>query len=153
MHAVRLAAGERHHAIRLFIGSGMPTGLWRRVERRFAPARVLEYYASTQAGIVLVNLSGRKPGSIGRPLPGSPQLRVARYDPAQRRLQEGPRGFAVECEGDEVGMLLARLGDAPPSGARALRGVFERGDAWLASGDLVRRYADGDFWLVGPDSL
>ncbi|NED56394.1 AMP-binding protein, partial [Micromonospora aurantiaca] len=27
---------ERHHAVRLFIGSGMPRGLWRRVEDRFA---------------------------------------------------------------------------------------------------------------------
>ena len=34
--------GERDHAIRLFIGSGMPSGLWRRIEQRFAPARVLE---------------------------------------------------------------------------------------------------------------
>jgi putative long chain acyl-CoA synthase len=29
---------------------------------------VLEFYASTRAGIVLANLSGRKPGAIGRPL-------------------------------------------------------------------------------------
>ena len=27
--------GERHHPVRLFMGSGMPRGLWRRVERRF----------------------------------------------------------------------------------------------------------------------
>ena len=31
---------------------------------------------------------------------------------------------------------------------RPLRGVFEAGDAWLDTGDLVRRDADGDFWLV-----
>ncbi len=37
--------GERHHPVRLFIGSGMPRGLWRRVERRFKPARVLEFSA------------------------------------------------------------------------------------------------------------
>ena len=35
---------ERHHAIRLLVGSGMPPSLWRRAEDRFAPgprARVL----------------------------------------------------------------------------------------------------------------
>ena len=42
--------GERHHPLRLFIGSGMPRGLWRRVQQRFRPARVLEFYASTEAG-------------------------------------------------------------------------------------------------------
>src|ERR1700730_7922789 len=37
-----------HHPIRLFIGAGMPTGLWQKVIDRFAPARVLEFYASTE---------------------------------------------------------------------------------------------------------
>jgi putative long chain acyl-CoA synthase len=143
---------EQDHAIRLFIGSGMPKGLWHRLERRFAPARVLEFYASTEAGIVLVNLSGRKPGALGHPLPGSVALRIARYDPERERLKEGPRGFAVECDTDEIGMLVARLDDGPRSGARVLRGIFEPGDAWLESGDLVRRDADGDFWLAGPAS-
>ena len=29
--------GERHHSVRLFMGSGMPFGLWGRVTERFAP--------------------------------------------------------------------------------------------------------------------
>ena len=29
-----------------------------------------------------------------------------------------------------------------------LRGVFARDDAWLATGDLFRRDADGDYWRV-----
>src|SRR5437763_16792079 len=72
--------GERHHPVRLFIGSGMPIGLWRRVEERFAPARVLEFYASTEAGAILVNLRSVKRGAMGRPLPGSAEGRIARYD-------------------------------------------------------------------------
>ena len=71
---------ERHHPVRLFIGSGMPAGLWRRVEQRFRPARVVEFYASTEAGAILVNLRDAKPGSMGRPLPGSAEVRIAAYD-------------------------------------------------------------------------
>ncbi|WP_083733378.1 AMP-binding protein [Actinomadura sp. CNU-125] len=144
---------ERHHAVRLFIGSGMPRNLWRRVEERFAPARVLEFYASTAGESVLVNLSGKKPGSLGRPLPGGAPVRLARYDLERGRLAEGPDGLAVECEPDEIGMLLSRvrpaaLGDA----ARPVRGVFEPDDAWSITGDLFTRDADGDFWLVGRDA-
>ncbi|MBE1534430.1 putative long chain acyl-CoA synthase [Actinomadura algeriensis] len=144
---------ERHHAVRLFIGSGMPRNLWRRVEERFAPARVLEFYASTAGESVLVNLSGKKPGSLGRPLPGGAPVRLARYDLERGRLAEGPDGLAVECEPDEIGMLLSRvrpaaLGDA----ARPVRGVFEPDDAWSITGDLFTRDADGDFWPVGRDA-
>jgi len=145
-------AGRRrdHHPIRLFIGSGMPTGLWRRVEEHFAPARVLEFYASTEVGAVLVDPRGGKVGSLGRRLPGSAPLRIARFDVDAGRLVEGPDGFAVECGVGEVGMLLAKL--SPRDGAypdRALRALFEGDDAWLPTGDLFRVDEDGDHWLVG----
>jgi putative long chain acyl-CoA synthase len=38
--------------------------------------------------------------------------------------------------------------------ARAHRGLFAPGDAWLLTGDLFYRDEDGDFWLAGSaDSL
>ncbi len=140
--------GERHHAVRLFIGSGMPRGLWRRVQRRFAPARVLEFYASTEAGAILVNLSGSKPGAMGRPLPGSAEVRVASYDIAERELVLGADGLGRECAVDEIGMLLVRVSRTEQAGPIPLRGVFARDDAWLVTGDLFRRDADGDLWRV-----
>jgi putative long chain acyl-CoA synthase len=144
---------ERHHAVRLFIGSGMPRGLWRRIEERFAPARVLEFYASIEGESVLVNLSGKKPGSLGRPLPGSAEVRLARYDLESGRLAQGPDGFAIECGPGEIGMLLARVRlSAIGSAARPVRGVFRPEDAWTITGDLFRRDADGDFWLVGREA-
>jgi len=141
---------DKHHPVRLFIGSGMPTGLWRRVEQHFAPAKVLEFYASTEGAAVLVNVKGDKVGSMGRRLPGSAPLKIARFDVERSRLIEGPDGFAEECAVGEVGMLLARLSHrdgAYPD--RSLRALFEGDDAWLATGDLFRVDEDGDHWLIG----
>jgi putative long chain acyl-CoA synthase len=142
-------AAERHHSIRLFVGAGMPRGLWRRVDARFAPASVLEFYTASEGETVLVNLTGAKPGCEGRPLPGSAEVRIAAYDLDEGRLLEGADGFAVDVLAGETGMLLARerrgsasLTDSP------LRGVFEHGDAWVQTGDLFRQDDDGDFWLV-----
>ena len=141
--------GERHHPVRLFIGSGMPPGVWRRVSRRFAPARVLEFYASTEGDAVLVNLTGEKPGCKGQSLPGSAEVRLARYDAEAGRMIEGADGFAVACARHETGMLLVRESRAvAQDGSGVLRGVFEAGDAWRQTGDLFRRDVDGDFWLV-----
>ena len=87
----------------------MPRGLWRRVERRFSPARVLEFYASTEAGAILVNVRDAKPGAMGRPLPGSAEVRIAAYDVEVGGFVLGPDGLGDECGVDEVGMLLARV--------------------------------------------
>ncbi len=142
-------AAERHHPVRLFVGSGMPAGLWHRVLDRFAPAGVLEFYASTEGEAVLGNTSGRKVGSKGRPLPGSADVAVAAYDVDAGRLVEREDGFAVRCDPGEVGMLLARVDRGRGhTGATPLRGVFARDDAWLATGDLFVVDEDGDHWWV-----
>jgi putative long chain acyl-CoA synthase len=130
----------------------MPAGLWHQVEQRFGPAVVLELYASTRSDAILGNVSGRKVGAAGRPLPGTPKVRVVAYDEATRRPLTGDDGYAVECEPGEIGLLLVecppgRLGgnDLP------LRGMFAPDDAWVSTGDLFRADRDGDLWLV--DSL
>ncbi len=139
--------GERHHSVRLFIGSGMPPALWRRVQKRFRPARVLECYASIEAGVILVNVSGAKLGAMGRPLPGTAEVRLAGYDATAGEYVLGRDGFVTQCGPGEIGVLLARVGSGEEA-TTALRGVFERGDAWLELGDLFRRDADGDYWRV-----
>jgi len=141
---------ERHHSVRLFIGAGMPRGLWRRVEERFAPARVLEFYTSTEGEAVLANVADSKPGAAGRRLPGAAELRLAAYDTSEHRLLDGPDGFARPVAAGAAGMLLARErpGTSPAAGGQ-LRGVFAPDDAWRQTGDLFRQDEDGDFWLVG----
>lgn len=45
-------------------------------------------------------------------------------------------------------MLLARVNPTDQTSSTPLRGVFARDDAWLVTGDLFRRDADGDHWRV-----
>jgi putative long chain acyl-CoA synthase len=139
---------ERHHSVRLFIGSGMPTGIWQRTQQRFRPARVLEFYAATSAGAILVNLSGAKPGSMGRPLPGSAELRIAEFDPLTRSYGLDGRGLVRQAPAGQTGMLLARSPAGQEFGGHVLRGVFAQGDAWIETGDLFRRDSDGDYWRM-----
>lgn len=146
---------ERAHPVRLFVGSGMPRGVWRAVTERFAPARVVEFYAATQADVILANISGEKVGAMGRPLPGSARLEIAEFDLETGRLVISPDGHARPCPMDVTGMLLVAADPAaPPIGQDLLRGVFTADDAWISTRDLFSRDADGDYWYAGPlDSM
>ena len=141
-------SGERHHPVRLFMGSGMPRNLWRRVEQRFEPARVLEFYASTETGAILANLGNGKPGAMGRRLPGSPEVRLGAYDADNDQLVLGAGGFVRRCAPGEPGVLLARAREIDTVATTALRGVFAKDDSWLSTGDIFRQDADGDFWRL-----
>lgn len=142
-----LALGA-HHPVRLFIGSGMPAGLWRRVTEKFDPAHVVEFFATTDGEAVLANVSGTKVGSKGRPLPGGGKVRLAAYDPVEDVIIEGEDGFVQIAEPGEVGLLLAKPpGDVDPTAA-VRRGVFAPGDTWVSSEFLFRRDEDGDFWML-----
>src|SRR6185437_14007184 len=44
--------------------------------------------------------------------------------------------------------LLARVGPTDPLSITPLRSLFDADDAWVATGDLFRRDADGDYWQV-----
>jgi putative long chain acyl-CoA synthase len=138
---------EQHHPIRMFMGSGMPANLWRRVVGRFPTSRVLEFYASAEGQAILANISGSPIGSLGAPLPGTPEVRIASFDQQTRRLDVGPDGLARDCATGEVGLLLERVGSAEAGVVPLLRGVFESGDAWQSTGDLFRRDDQGQLWL------
>jgi putative long chain acyl-CoA synthase len=129
----------------------MPSGLWRRVNERFAPARVLEFYASAQGEAILVNLTGARTGAGGRPLPGSAEVRIAEWDLESGQLLTGRDGFARRCGAGQTGMLLTRVDPGSVTATESpLRGVFSAGDSWVSTGDLFRQDEDGDLWLVDP---
>ncbi|WP_448418714.1 acyl-CoA synthetase [Mycolicibacter minnesotensis] len=140
---------QGNHPVRLFIGSGMPVGLWNRVTEVFAPANVVEFFATKDGQAVMANVSGAKVGSKGRPLPGAVEVELAAYDPEHDLIVEDDRGFVRVAEADEVGVLLAKpRGPIDPS-ASVKRGVFAPADTWISTEFLFRRDADGDYWLTG----
>lgn len=153
LRAVTLAPpnpAERHHPIRLFMGSGMPRNLWRRVAERFPTSRVLEFYASTEGDAILANVKSQPIGSMGRPLPGTPEVRVAAFDLETRSLELGSDGLGHEAATDEIGLLLSRVNTVDAMTGIPLRSVFEAGDSWHSTGDLFRRDEHQDLWHVEP---
>ncbi|MBO0854433.1 MAG: AMP-binding protein [Nocardia sp.] len=136
------------HPIRLFIGSGMPAGLWRRTTERFGSARILEFYASIEGDVVLANVSGTKVRCKGRPVPGAAKVELISYDPVTDHIITDDRGFARRAADNEVGLLIGKASGGSDISRDGLRGVFTPGDAWMPTENLFRRDSDGDYWLM-----
>lgn len=140
---------ERKHPVRMFAGSGMPRVLWQRLVDRFGPVAMLEFYASTEGTAIMANVSGKKVGSVGKPLPGSTEVRIAAWRLDVDEPMIDASGYVRAAKPGEAGMLLARIDrERGELVGKPMRNVFERGDAWAVSGSLFRQDSDGDFWFI-----
>jgi putative long chain acyl-CoA synthase len=151
------SAADNENPIRLFAGSGLRRDVWQGIVDRFGPVGILEFYAATEGNAVLANASGEKVGALGRPLPGSAEVELVRYDFETEEFRRDEHGLLARCDADEPGVLLARLDADHPlasftggdeAGRRLLEGVFGPRDTWFITWDVLRRDADGDFWFV-----
>jgi len=153
-------ANEARHPLRLFAGNGLRPDVWKKLGERFGDVRVLEFYSATEGNLALANLTGEKHGSIGRPLPGTPDLALVRYDAETGAPERDPAGRLARVPTGEPGYLVARITaehplahfdgylDAAETERKIARDAFEPGDAWFLTGDVLRCDDDGDFWFV-----
>ena len=152
---------EKTHKLRLACGNGLSAEVWRAFAARFGAPQVLEFYASTEGNVTLYNVEG-KVGAIGR-VPSFLAMRepiaLARFDTDAEAPWRGPGGFCARCSVGETGEALGRIGAEPSqrfegytqredTEKKILRDVFAPGDAWMRTGDLMRRDAEGFFYFV-----
>ncbi|ACK85832.1 long-chain-acyl-CoA synthetase [Methylorubrum extorquens] len=152
---------EGRHRLRLCTGNGMRAEVWEAFQARFAIPRILEFYAATEGTLSLYNVEGRV-GAVGR-VPSfmarrSPAL-IVRHDVTTGLPARDARGRCIPAEFGEAGELLGRLSEraeytfegytsAAESARKVLRDVIEPNDAWMRTGDLMRRDAQGFFTFV-----
>lgn len=155
-------ADDRDHRVRVMMGAGMGRDVWEEFVRRFGVAHVLEGWSSTEANTSLLNVDGRV-GSCGRiPFPERHNGRLIRYDPDADAHPRDAQGRCIPCAPGEVGEFIGAIPNLPDSGAgrfegytdpeaterKILRDVFQPGDAWYRSGDLLRCDEDGYYYFV-----
>jgi fatty-acyl-CoA synthase len=156
---------ERQHTLRLCCGNGLRADVWHEFQSRFGVPEILEYYAATEGSFSLYNCEGR-PGAIGK-IPSFLSHRVpvalVRFDAENALPWRNAVGRCERCAPNEIGEALGRVAaggsagsggrfegyaDAAASRSKILRDVFEVGDAWYRTGDLMRQDDQGFFYFV-----
>jgi fatty-acyl-CoA synthase len=155
---------DHAHRIRIACGNGLRPEVWDQFKSRFRIPEIVEFYAATEGGISLFNVEG-KCGAIGR----VPSYLAHRFAPTLVRFdveKDGPvrneHGFCMRCAPNEIGEAIGKVLDDPSnvgsrfegytskeaSEKRILRHVFEPGDVWVRTGDLMRKDEKGFFYFV-----
>jgi fatty-acyl-CoA synthase len=149
---------DRDHRIRLAIGNGLRPDIWEEFQSRFGIDEIVEFYGATEGNTFFANFDG-KVGSVGRP-PAKfmSNARLLRYDVDADTHIRDEKGLCIECDPDEPGELVGQINDGlgrfegytskEATDKKVLRDVFESGDAWFRTGDLLRHDQEGYYYFV-----
>jgi fatty-acyl-CoA synthase len=155
---------ERAHRLRLACGNGLRPDIWTQFKERFRIPHIIEFYAATEGNVSLFNFEGKE-GAVGR-LPWWVAARfptkIVRFDRERQQPVRDARGFCIECDVDEPGEVIGKIikdaskpgqrfegyADAVETDRKILHDVFEKGDAWFRTGDLMRKDKDDYFYFV-----
>ncbi len=158
------SSNDLNHRIRLACGNGLAPDVWDAFKERFRIPRIFEFYAATEGGVSLFNVEGKR-GAIGR-VPGylthrfSPVL--VKFNVEKGEPLRDDQGFCIRCAPNEVGEAIGKIVDDPSnvgsrfegytderaSDKKILRDVLKPGDAWVRSGDLMRKDEKGFYYFV-----
>ena len=156
--------GENDHQLRLCIGNGLRPDIWEEFQERFAIPQIVEFYGATEGNVALFNAEG-KVGAIGRMsalMKRIMKIKLVRFDNELEEPIRGDDGFCRECAPGEAGEAIGLIPKDPnaPVGhfegytdekataKKVMHDVFEKGDSWFRTGDLMRCDEEGYFYFV-----
>jgi fatty-acyl-CoA synthase len=155
---------ETKHRLRIACGNGLRPDVWVEFKDRFRIPQILEFYAATEGNVSVFNFTG-KPGAVGR-IPWFLAHRfptvVVQFDVETEQPVRNAQGFCIPCKPNEAGEVIGKiLKDPTKPGSRfegyaektataqkILRDVFEKGDAWFRTGDIMKQDESGYFYFI-----
>ncbi len=155
---------DSDHSVRLATGNGLRPDIWEEFQERFAIPRIMEFYGATEGNVGIINLDNT-PCAIGRVPPYLRNvfgIKLVKFDVGTEAHVRDENGHCIECGPDEVGEAIGRIPEdkEAPIGRfegyttkeetekKILRDVFDDGDAWFRTGDLLRCDAEGYYYFV-----
>ncbi|RAL16411.1 putative bifunctional fatty acid transporter/acyl-CoA synthetase (FAT1) [Aspergillus homomorphus CBS 101889] len=162
------SAYDRNHACIVANGNGLRGEIWERFRQRFGVPQIREFYRSTE-GVAKFDNFGEGAWAAGKVGHSGFIKRfmendtyIVKYDTETDMPYRDPKtGFCVKAklgeEGEAIGRVKSRgllteyLHNEEATEKKLLRDVFEKGDLFQRTGDLVVRDHDG--WVKFQDRV
>ena len=124
---------------------------------RFRIPHILEFYGATEGNVKHLQLRGQGRRGRARARGSSPHrfpIAVVRFDVERQQPVRNAGGLLHRCDADEPGEVIGKIvndaveagqplrglcRDEPRPNKKILHDVFEKGDAWFRTGDLMRK--------------
>ena len=134
---------EKDNPISSMVGNGLRPDLWDCFRNRFNVERIIEIYGASEGNALFMNLLN-KDETIGMT---NARVALFEYDVAEDKLVRDTESKFIEVDEGQPGLLLVEIGpdaiyngytDKKASEEKVISNVFEEGDRWFNTGDLVK---------------
>jgi len=147
------SADDSRHDVKKMIGNGLRPGAWNEFKTRFAVNHICELYAASDGNIGFTNILNFD-NTIGFSLMS---WELVAYDHDSGAPIRQANGLMRKVAKGEQGLLLAKIDDKAPldgytdpqkTAKVVLENVFEKGDRYFNTGDLLRNIGFGHAQFV-----
>jgi len=147
------SADDSRHGVTKMIGNGLRPGAWSAFKTRFAVNHICELYAASDGNIGFTNILNFD-NTIGFSLMS---WELVAYDHDSGAPIRDAKGLMRKVTKGEKGLLLAKIDDKAPldgytdpqkTAKVVLHDVFEKGDRYFNTGDLLRNIGFGHAQFV-----
>ncbi|MHC8313938.1 long-chain-acyl-CoA synthetase [Pseudomonas sp. GT1P32] len=147
------SADDNQHGVTKMIGNGLRPGAWHEFKTRFGVNHICELYAASDGNIGFTNILNFD-NTVGFSLMS---WELAAYDHDSGAPTRDANGFMRKVAKGEQGLLLAKIDDKAPLDGYTdpqktekvvLHDVFEKGDRYFNTGDLLRNIGFGHAQFV-----
>ena len=134
---------EQNNPLKVMVGNGLRPDVWDTFKDRFQVNRIVEIYGASEGNALFMNLLNKNK-TIGMT---NADVALIEYDVAEDEVLKANDGFCKRILNHDPGLLIVRIGpnavfngytDAQATEKKILRNVFDKGDAWFNTGDLIK---------------
>lgn len=144
---------EANNTLTKMIGNGLRPDIWETFKKRFEIEQVAEFYASSEGNIAFFNVFNLD-STMGFSITN---YAIVEYDIDKGEPKLDKKGYMKKVKRNGVGLLIGEISERYPydgytekskTESTILKNVFQKGDAWFNTNDLVRDMGFGHTQFV-----